>query len=218
MPHKKQLIVLLLMSFMITGLVGCELIVRPTRIGVILNAPNKYIGKEVVVEGRSQQSYEIEGNPAYDLEDGTGVIPVLYAGTPPRMNERLTIRGQAQRIDPPYEGRAVALRVLRILPPTQPQTKDYVLAGLMVLIGGFGLIPAVYSVSVFRYLLHRREPDGAKAASNVWVVVFWFALLILCVLFALRGYSLAPIYLLIGFTAFSGLIALLLLTRARVRY
>jgi hypothetical protein len=216
MQRKK--IVLLLIIFMIASLTGCELIGRPTRIGAIFNEPNKYIGKEVVVEGRSQQSYEINGEPAYDLEDGTGVIPVLYSGTPPRMNERLTIRGQVQSIEPPYEGRTLALRVLRILPPTQPQTRDYVLAILIAIIGGFGIVPAVYSVCVFRYLLHRREPEGAKAASNVWLVIFWFVLLILCVLFILRGYSLTPVYLLFGFVGLSGLIALLLLARARVRY
>jgi hypothetical protein len=200
------------MCLSILFLSSCGIIGIPTKIQDILNKPDEYLGREVVVQGTSRQSYEIlPGKTAYDLDDGTGIIPVLAGGTPPPGGKELAIKGLVRRITISQSEQKIVLELLETMRPIERETKDWVVAIGMFLVVGVLAVPYVCSIQFFRCLLPRRGPDSAKTAVDATTAVVFAILAALLILFLYRGYSVVPIYFLAGFTLLLVIFAIVLI-------
>jgi hypothetical protein len=88
---KKRLVVPLVASVLF--LAGCG----PTKIGRILDEPNRYRNKNVTVEGEVDRSFGAIVTGVYQVDDGTGKLYVLSRGGVPRKGSRVKVNGRVQQ-------------------------------------------------------------------------------------------------------------------------
>lgn len=192
----------MLVFIIIAALAACGVVTRPDRISEIKGKATKYLGKEVILEGIVKEHLtgipelsDFEGS--FRIEDGTGDMIVLDTGVPPPINRELGVKGIVKRlvIDNKEE---LALQKIRPLPVLGPTTMDWVLSGVVFLIG-LGVIIWAFTRTLFKWSLSRKDPSGARNLSNVCSYGAVFLLVILLILFVFRGYSYVPIWILMGF-------------------
>jgi hypothetical protein len=74
-------------------LAGCG----PTKIGRILDEPNRYRDRNVTVEGRVERSFGAVIAGVYQVDDGTGKLYVLSKSGVPRSGSRVQVNGRVQQ-------------------------------------------------------------------------------------------------------------------------
>ena len=88
---KKRLLAPVLASaFFLTG---CG----ATKIGRILDEPNRYRNRNVTVEGRVDRSFGAIVTGVYQVDDGTGKLYVLSKGGVPRSGSKVKVNGRVQQ-------------------------------------------------------------------------------------------------------------------------
>ncbi len=74
-------------------LAGCG----PTKIGRILDEPQRYRNRTVTVEGNVDRSFGAIVTGVYQVDDGSGKIYVLSKGGVPRKDTKVKVRGKVQQ-------------------------------------------------------------------------------------------------------------------------
>jgi hypothetical protein len=83
----------LLLVGAVVFLAGCG----PTKIGRILDEPNRYRDRNVTVEGKVDRSFGAIVAGVYQVDDGTGKLYVISKSGVPRTGSRVKVNGRVQQ-------------------------------------------------------------------------------------------------------------------------
>jgi hypothetical protein len=68
-----------------------------TRIADIQNAPTKYDGREVTVAGKVTSAHNLLVVKYYEVDDGTGEIPVVTQSELPKKGDKVRVKGRVNQ-------------------------------------------------------------------------------------------------------------------------
>ena len=192
---------------------ACDaVVIWPTKIARIKDRGPEYLGREVIVQGIVKEhvvgiSEISEYDASFHIDDGTGIMIVLDRGTPPVVMSRMGVKGIVKRVII-NSMEELAIQKLQPVPMFGPTSRDLVMAGAFLIVGLAGIIWA-FNVTLFKWAMPRRDPEGARTLSNAVSYPVMLIFLVFLGLFLYRGYSDIPFWLLAGFAGVAVLVGII---------